>query len=109
MLSPDQEYAQSNNGFSVKKVNAADFMLEVYGPFPLVTTLSNATASPADLQLPRTPYDDIVTYLDKELLDLSKVLPASYDDTDVGRATSGMDALTRGCLGGTGFCFISHA
>jgi len=26
MLSPDQEYAQSNNGFSVKKVNAADFM-----------------------------------------------------------------------------------
>lgn len=65
-------------------------MLEVYGPFPLVTTLSNATASPADLQLPRTPYDDIVTYLDKELLDLSKVLPASYDDTDVGRATSGM-------------------
>jgi len=26
MLSPDQEYAQSSNGFSVKKVNAADFM-----------------------------------------------------------------------------------
>jgi radical SAM protein with 4Fe4S-binding SPASM domain len=23
--------------------------------------------------------------------------------------TFGMDALTRGCLGGTGFCFISHA
>lgn len=26
MLSPDQEYAQSGNGFSVKRVNAADFM-----------------------------------------------------------------------------------
>lgn len=26
MLSPDQEYTQSNNGFSVNKVNAADFM-----------------------------------------------------------------------------------
>lgn len=26
MLSPNQEYAQSDNGFSVKKVNAADFM-----------------------------------------------------------------------------------
>lgn len=26
MLSPDQEYTQSSNGFSVKKVNAADFM-----------------------------------------------------------------------------------
>ena len=29
MLSPDQEYTQSSNGFSVKKVNAADFMLRL--------------------------------------------------------------------------------
>ena len=70
-------------------------MLEVYGPFPLVTTLSNSTASPADLQLTRTPYDSIVNYLDNELLNLSKVLPSSYDDTDVGRATSGMCLAVR--------------
>jgi len=73
-------------------------MLEVYGPFPLVTTLSDATASPADLQLPRTPYDDIVSYLDKNLLDLSKVLPSSYDDTDVGHVTSGMCLAVRARL-----------
>ena len=33
---------------------------------------------------------------------------AKTDGTPVTPATFGMDALTRGCLGGTGFCFISH-
>src|SRR5574344_1954383 len=70
-------------------------MLEVYGPFPLVTTVSDASASPDDLQLSRTPYDDIVDYLDKELLALSKVLPSSYDDNNIGRPTSGMCLAVR--------------
>lgn len=33
---------------------------------------------------------------------------AHAENTPVTRECFGMDALTRGCLGGTGFCFISH-
>lgn len=33
---------------------------------------------------------------------------AKEEDLAVTPETFGMDALTRGCLGGTGFCFISH-
>lgn len=33
---------------------------------------------------------------------------AHEEGTPVTRETFGMDAMTRGCLGGTGFCFISH-
>lgn len=33
---------------------------------------------------------------------------AQAEHTPVTPATFGMDAMTRGCLGGTGFCFISH-
>jgi heme b synthase len=33
---------------------------------------------------------------------------AQEEGIPVNRETFGMDAMTRGCLGGTGFCFISH-
>ena len=33
---------------------------------------------------------------------------AAEEGVSVPPATFGMDAMTRGCLGGTGFCFISH-
>ena len=33
---------------------------------------------------------------------------AREEGVSVTPATFGMDAMTRGCLGGTGFCFISH-
>lgn len=33
---------------------------------------------------------------------------ARAEDLSVTQGTFGMDAITRGCLGGTGFCFISH-
>lgn len=33
---------------------------------------------------------------------------AHAEHVDVSAANFGMDAMTRGCLGGTGFCFISH-
>ncbi|MDR2050198.1 MAG: heme b synthase [Deltaproteobacteria bacterium] len=33
---------------------------------------------------------------------------AGAEGTPVTPAVFGMDALTRGCLGGTGFCFVSH-
>ncbi|MGV8138496.1 MAG: RagB/SusD family nutrient uptake outer membrane protein [Mangrovibacterium sp.] len=70
-------------------------MLEVYGPFPLVTSLTDVEAPVSELKLPRTPYDEIVDYLDTELLELSKELPASYDNINVGRPTSGMCLAVR--------------
>ena len=70
-------------------------MLEVYGPFPLVTSLTDVESSVNDLKLPRTPYDEIVDYLDNELLELSKVLPSSFDDVNIGRPTSGMCLAVR--------------
>ena len=33
---------------------------------------------------------------------------AAAEKTSVNSANFGMDAMSRGCLGGTGFCFISH-
>lgn len=33
---------------------------------------------------------------------------AKDENVSVNQRTFGMDAMTRGCLGGTGFCFISH-
>lgn len=33
---------------------------------------------------------------------------AKQDGTSVTFKTHGLDAVTRGCLGGTGFCFVSH-
>ncbi len=64
-------------------------MLEVYGPFPLVTSLMDVNDSGEVLKKERTPYDEIVEYLDKEFMELSKILPSSYDDVNIGRPTSG--------------------
>ncbi len=33
---------------------------------------------------------------------------AKEEGTSVSQKTHGLDAVTRGCLGGTGFCFVSH-
>ena len=33
---------------------------------------------------------------------------AKAEDREVNFETHGLDAVTRGCLGGTGFCFVSH-
>jgi hypothetical protein len=70
-------------------------MLEVYGPFPLVTSLTDVKASANDIIMERTPYDEIVNYLDNELLELSRVLPAAYDIFNTGRPTSGICLAVR--------------
>lgn len=65
-------------------------LLEHYGPFPLVTSAVAAEASAEELNLPRTPYDDIVNYLDQEFLELADFFPAEYqDESFVGRPTKG--------------------
>ncbi len=65
-------------------------MLEAFGPVPKVTSQFEVTAQTSDLQLPREPYDDMVNYLDKELKELSTLLPTSYSATEVGRPTQAM-------------------
>lgn len=72
-------------------------MLELYGPFPLVTELINSDAEISDLMLPRTPVDSIVNYLDKELLELANALPEKLTDenTSFGRPTKGIALAAR--------------
>jgi len=67
-------------------------MLELYGPFPLVTSELPNDASTEELMLPRTPYEDIVTWLDNEFTELAASLPAEYTDasTMTGRPTKGV-------------------
>lgn len=66
-------------------------MLEVYGPFPLVTDLVSADASAAELFMPRTPLDEIVEWLDNEFSELAALLPERVANgaTDFGRFTKG--------------------
>ncbi|MFR9523506.1 MAG: RagB/SusD family nutrient uptake outer membrane protein [Rikenellaceae bacterium] len=70
-------------------------MLEHFGPVPLVTDLFDVSASTEDLSLPREPYDDMVDYLDEELLELSTLLPTSYSTTNVGRPTNAICLAVR--------------
>lgn len=66
-------------------------MLEYYGPFPLVTELASSDIEIEEMLLPRTPYDEIVAWLDKEYKELAGFFPAVYDNPDVmfGRPTKG--------------------
>ena len=66
-------------------------MLEVYGPFPLVTGMVDADAAASSLFHERTPFDDIVDWLDNEFLELSNELPTvvANASNNYGRATKG--------------------
>lgn len=64
-------------------------VLEMYGPCPLVTELVPSDAPYEELMMERTPYDDIVSYLDRELLALADKLPLERRDDDYGRPTRG--------------------
>ena len=41
-------------------------------------------------------------------VNFSEMVQTAEEGVAVTPETFGMDAMTRGCLGGTGFCFISH-
>lgn len=75
-------------------------ILELYGPFPLVTELMSSDMPIEDMMLPRTPYDDIVAWLDNEYRDLANFFPARYDNPDMmyGRPTKGMCLAMRARL-----------
>ncbi|MDR1864077.1 MAG: RagB/SusD family nutrient uptake outer membrane protein [Bacteroidales bacterium] len=73
------------------------FMLELYGPFPLITRQFDSEAKVEDMVLPRTPFDEIVHWLDREFYELSELLPETFTNeaTRYGRPTKGMALACR--------------
>ncbi|WP_029904869.1 RagB/SusD family nutrient uptake outer membrane protein [Prevotella sp. 10(H)] len=66
-------------------------MIELYGPIPFKPGVIESVDAPAsELMTSQSPYDDIVDWIDNELKEVAKHLPAVYPDTDWGRATSTM-------------------
>lgn len=72
-------------------------MLEVYGPIPFTPgVIYDVDAPTSEMMTTQRPYDEIVDWIDKELLEVSKHLPAVYpNNTDWGRATSIMALAMR--------------
>lgn len=64
-------------------------MVNTYGAIPLQTWLSNFTDSAEALMIGQNPYDEVIDWIDNELQEVSKLLPAYYTDNQkYGRATS---------------------
>ena len=64
-------------------------LLETYGTVPFVQEAYAVDAPTSELMLTQTPHDEIVDWIDQELLDVSQLLPAIYpNNTDWGRITS---------------------
>ncbi|MEJ5144384.1 MULTISPECIES: RagB/SusD family nutrient uptake outer membrane protein [unclassified Sphingobacterium] len=74
-------------------------LLETYGAIPFQLGMADPNGSEEELMLGQTPFDNVVKWIDQELLDLSAVLPASYTNTQkYGRATSIMCLAVRARL-----------
>lgn len=64
-------------------------MLNYYGAIPLQLELVDMGAPLDQIQTSQTPFDDVVNWLDKELLEVSKLLPPYYNESrKYGRVTS---------------------
>lgn len=48
-------------------------LMELYGSVPLITEVIESSSS--DLDFARTPLDELINYIDKELVDVSTILP----------------------------------
>lgn len=72
-------------------------MVKTYGPYPFNPTyLAPTEFNLNDLMTGPTPWDEIIDWIDAELLDVSKQLPASYTSSQkYGRATSIMCLAVR--------------
>lgn len=71
-------------------------MAEAYGAIPFKPGLTPADASGEELYIGQTPFDQVIDWVDAELLELSQKLPAHYDDQKkYGRATSIMCLAVR--------------
>lgn len=71
-------------------------LVDAYGTYPFAPGLVDSNASAEELQIGQTPADEIINWLDKELVDISKKLPPYYtDNSKFGRATSVMCLAVR--------------
>jgi len=72
-------------------------ILSFYGPCPLITELISPDIPVEELMKTRTPYDQIVEWLDKELLELSNYFPEKLPQEAVqfGRPTKGICMAVR--------------
>ena len=73
-------------------------MIKTYGPVPFVPGgyLAPTDFDLSDLMIGPEPWDDIVNWIDQELLEVSELLPASYTaNNKYGRATSIMCLAVR--------------
>lgn len=61
------------------------YMVKRYGGIPLVTRVQNLNESSEELMVPRSKEKDIYDFVIKEALEISKILPESYSDSDWGR------------------------
>lgn len=66
-------------------------LVNTYGSIPLQTWLSNFTDSADELMIGQNPYDEVINWIEKELLEVAKILPPYYTESHkYGRATSVM-------------------
>lgn len=71
-------------------------LLETYGTVPFVQEAYDVDAPTSELMLTQTPHDEIVDWIAQELLEVSTLLPAVYqNNTDWGRITSIMALAIR--------------
>ncbi|MDD7885389.1 RagB/SusD family nutrient uptake outer membrane protein [Flavivirga sp. 57AJ16] len=72
-------------------------LLNTYGPIPFnPEEITPVDYNLSDLLVGQTPYDEVVSWVEKELDDVSEILPASYDNgRKYGRATSIMCKAVR--------------
>ena len=93
-----QDYVEQMKN-EVRFLNAYYYslMVEAYGAIPFAPGRLVSPTEPAnEMMLEQTPVDDVVDWIDKELLDVSKHLPAVYENNqDWGRATSIMALAVR--------------
>ncbi len=91
----DVEYMKLQARFLVAYYYAQ--LLEFYGPFPIVDRYYGIDSTYEELMLERTPLEDVVSWLDEELLELASKLPAVHKSPseDHGRATKGMALAVR--------------
>lgn len=99
---PDQQFSQDEVNTMIAECRFLRayyyaLLINTYGPVPF----NPEEITPTDFNLPdllvgQTPFDEIVSWIDKELDDVSKILPASYPDArKYGRATSIMCKAVR--------------
>lgn len=99
---PDQKLSQEEVALMVGEARFLrayyySLLLNTYGPIPFKPDyITPVNYNLSDLMVGQTPYDDIVNWIDTELTEVAKILPATYSDGGkYGRATSIMCEAVR--------------